>query len=54
MLGIALEYGQLYSGWRDFEVADMAADAVGVACGLIVGVAVRSMALSHRIMKRQG
>src|SRR5690242_10739267 len=29
-LGVALEYGQLYSGWRDFEVGDMIADAVGV------------------------
>jgi VanZ family protein len=41
-LGVALEYGQLFSGWRDFEVGDMIADAVGVAVGLAVGVQMRS------------
>src|ERR1700738_856266 len=33
-LGVALEYAQLYSGWRDFEVGDMIADAVGGWCGV--------------------
>ncbi|HEY1240567.1 MAG TPA: VanZ family protein [Bryobacteraceae bacterium] len=37
-LGIALEYGQLYSGWRDFEVGDMIADAIGVCGGVLAGL----------------
>lgn len=32
-LGIALEYAQRATGYRSFEVADMAADALGVAIG---------------------
>jgi VanZ family protein len=32
-LGIALEYAQRATGYRSFEVADMAADAIGVAIG---------------------
>lgn len=35
-LGIAIEYLQLWSGHRDFEYADMLADAIGVAGGLLV------------------
>jgi VanZ family protein len=41
LLGIALEFAQRATGWRDFEVADMAADAVGVAAGLAMGWAFR-------------
>ncbi len=33
VLGIALEYAQRATGYRSFEVADMAADALGVAIG---------------------
>ena len=32
-LGVALEFVQGWTGYRSFEVADMAADAVGVAGG---------------------
>jgi VanZ family protein len=32
-LGIGLEFVQRLTGYRSFEVADMAADAVGVAAG---------------------
>jgi VanZ family protein len=32
-LGIGLEYAQRATGYRSFEVADMAADAIGVALG---------------------
>src|SRR5436305_14318160 len=42
VLGVALEYGQLYSGWRDFEVGDMVADALGVCFGLAVGIPMQS------------
>ena len=37
LLGVALEFAQLWSGWRDFEIADMVADAVGAAAGLALG-----------------
>jgi VanZ family protein len=37
LLGVALEFAQRATGWRDFEVADMAADAVGVTAGLAMG-----------------
>ncbi len=40
-LGIGLEYLQLWSGWRDFEIGDMVADAVGVVCGLVAAAPVR-------------
>ena len=40
-LGVALEFGQLYSGWRDFEIGDMVADAAGVCVGLGIGIPLR-------------
>jgi VanZ family protein len=43
-LGVLLEFGQLYSGWRDFEVADMVADAAGVGAGVTAGILLRSRA----------
>jgi len=33
LLGVALEFVQGWTGYRDFEVADMVADAAGVALG---------------------
>lgn len=42
-MGVALEYGQRYLGWRDFEVADMVADAIGVIFGLILAPVLRSL-----------
>ena len=41
-LGIGLEYLQLWSGWRDFEIGDMIADGVGVVCGLVAAVPIRA------------
>jgi VanZ family protein len=35
-LGIALEYVQGWTGWREFSYADMAADAVGVGLGWLL------------------
>ena len=35
-LGIALEFVQQSTGYRSFEVADMAADAAGVAVGWLI------------------
>ncbi|MBV8907261.1 MAG: VanZ family protein [Acidobacteriia bacterium] len=42
-LGVVLEFGQLLSGWRDFEVGDMLADALGVCIGLAIGVPLRRL-----------
>ena len=36
VLGISLEYLQLASGYRTFEVADMGANAAGVLCALLL------------------
>ena len=49
-LGVGLEFGQLYSGWRDFEIGDMVADAAGVCFGLVVGVPVRSTAIARSLL----
>ena len=35
-LGIALEFVQQSTGYRSFEIADMAADAAGVAVGWLI------------------
>jgi VanZ family protein len=42
LLGVGLEYAQRYSGWRDFEVGDMVADAAGVGFGAAVGFLLRT------------
>ena len=49
-LGVALEYGQLYSGWRDFEYADMVADAAGVGCGLAAGIPLRATRIVRSVL----
>ena len=35
-LGIAMEYAQRATGYRSFDVADMVADALGVAIGWLL------------------
>lgn len=37
VMGIALEFIQPHFG-RDFQISDMLADAVGILCGLILGL----------------
>ena len=41
-LGVLLEFAQLLSGGRQFEIGDMVADAIGVCLGLAAGIAVRT------------
>ena len=36
VLGVALEFAQAYTGYRNFEYADMAANAAGVMVGWIL------------------
>jgi VanZ family protein len=43
-LGVLLEYGQAFAG-RDFEIGDMAADAAGVALGLVCALFLRSLVM---------
>ena len=38
-MGIAIEFGQRATGYRSFEVYDMVADAIGVALGWAVALA---------------
>jgi len=47
-LGVALEFAQFLTGWRDFEIGDMIANAVGVCVGLASGAAVRTR-VRHRL-----
>jgi VanZ family protein len=49
-LGVALEFGQLATGWRDFEVGDMVADAVGVCFGVALGSAVRRIRMVRAVL----
>jgi VanZ family protein len=49
-LGIALEYGQLLTGWRDFEYGDMVADAVGVCVGLAAAVPLRATETAQSVL----
>lgn len=37
LLGVLLEFGQLLSPGRDFEIGDMAADSAGVCVGIAAG-----------------
>jgi VanZ family protein len=40
ILGVLLEFGQMRSAGRSFEISDMIADAAGVAAGAACGLAV--------------
>jgi VanZ family protein len=42
LLGVLLEFAQRLSPGRNFETADMVADACGVLCGLILALPWRS------------
>jgi len=37
-LGVGLEFAQAATGYRDFELADMVADAIGVAAGIALAI----------------
>ena len=49
-LGIGLEFGQLDSPGRDFEIGDMIADATGVCAGLLVGIPLRASSLMRALL----
>ena len=49
-LGIALEFGQLDSPGRDFEIGDMAADTIGVCAGLMIGAPLRTSTLIRSLL----
>jgi len=40
-LGVLLEFGQLYSPGRSFDIYDMLADAVGIIIGTVAGLPLR-------------
>jgi len=50
-MGISLEFGQLYSSGRSFEVADMIADALGVCFGLVIGIPARSSGAVRSLLR---
>jgi VanZ family protein len=43
LLGVFLEFAQLFSKSRTWELSDMGADALGVALGLLIGIPMRSI-----------
>ena len=49
-MGISLEFGQLYSVGRSFQVSDMIADALGVCFGLGIGIPARSSAAVRSLL----
>lgn len=49
-LGVGLEFAQLYSGWRDFEVRDMLADAIGVVSGAAAAIPLRSVEIVRPLL----
>ena len=50
VLGVGLEFGQLASPGRDFEVGDMLADASGVCFGLMIGIPLRTRKLVRALL----
>jgi len=48
-LGVGLEFAQLLSGWRNFEIGDMIADGAGVCLGLALGAVIRSSLLVREV-----
>jgi len=49
-LGIGLEFGQLDSSGRDFEVGGMIADTIGVGAGLLAGIPLRASSLVRTLL----
>jgi VanZ family protein len=41
VLGVLLEFGQLYSSGRSFDVYDMLADGLGILAGFVAGLPFR-------------
>ena len=52
-LGVLLEFGQLFSPGRSFEIGDMAADAAGVVAGTALGLWMRPL-LANRFVRDEG
>jgi VanZ family protein len=52
-LGVLLEFGQLWSPGRSFEIGDMAADAAGVIAGASIGLWSRPLA-ANRLARDEG
>ena len=51
-LGVALEFGQLASGWRSFEIGDMIADAMGVGIGMAVGIPIGNLEIVRAVFPK--
>jgi VanZ family protein len=52
-LGVLLEFGQLWSPGRSFEIGDMLADAAGVIAGTSIGLWMRPLA-ANRLARGEG
>jgi VanZ family protein len=52
-LGVGLEFGQRALGWRDFEIGDMVADAIGVCIGIAAGIPLRATERVRSVFLRE-
>lgn len=52
-LGVLLEYVQRLVPGRSFEIADMAADCLGVMAGMVVALCIRHVLKRFRVMPAQ-
>jgi VanZ family protein len=53
-MGIGLEFGQLYSPGRSFEIADMIVDGLGICLGLAVGIPLRTSSVVRYLLSTPG
>jgi VanZ family protein len=52
-LGVSLEFGQLWSPGRSFEIGDMVADAAGAIAGVSIGLWSRPR-VANRLARNEG
>ena len=52
LLGVSLEFAQLFADGRSWELSDMEADAAGVCVGLLAGILIRTIPVVQLLLSR--
>lgn len=52
MLGVSLEFAQLFADGRSWQLSDMAANTTGACVGLLMGIPARSITLIQVLLSR--
>ena len=52
LLGVSLEFAQLFADGRSWQFSDIAADAAGVCVGLLTGIPMRSALMVRLLLSR--